>query len=138
MGYTGQKPVRCDRNDITPGSWYRFTGAAGDRMPTKCPKILRCGTHAPGWLNGSHPSVADGIVTRKVCFHWSNKCCRWSNNIRVKNCGAYYVYELQKPALGKACSLRYCGEYELVLAENMQKFTTENRCGHKGHFYRGK
>jgi len=102
-------------------------------MPTACVPKLRCGTHAPGWLNGSHPSVADGIVTRKVCYHWSSGCCQWHNNIRVKNCGAFYVYELQKPAGGNVCSLRYCGEYKLLLAKNMHKFTAVvamfNSCG---------
>ena len=106
--FTGQNQVRCDQRDITPG-WYRFTGVAGNlQMPTSCPPVRRCGTHAPGWIKGQHPSVADGEVTREVCYHWSNNCCRWKNNIKVKNCGAFYVYELQKTP---ACSLRYCGEW---------------------------
>ena len=111
--FTGQSPLRCDRNDITPG-WYRFTGVAGNpQMPTQCVNpTRRCGTHAPGWLDGQHPSVADGEVTRQVCYHWSNNCCRWKNNIKVKNCGAFYVYELQKTP---ACSLRYCGECQLFI-----------------------
>ena len=107
--FTGQSPVRCDQRDITPG-WYRFTGVAGNpkpQMPTTCPLVRRCGTHAPGWINGQHPSVADGEVTRQVCYHWTRNCCRWKNNIKVTNCGAFYVYELQKTP---ACSLRYCGE----------------------------
>ena len=67
---------RCDQSDITPG-WYRFTGVAGNpKMPTACPAVRRCGTHAPGWIDGQHPSVAEGEVTREVCYHWSNNCCR--------------------------------------------------------------
>ncbi|XP_020609788.1 uncharacterized protein LOC110048345 isoform X2 [Orbicella faveolata] len=105
--YTGQSPLRCDQRDINPG-WYRFTGVSGNlKMPTNCPNKNRCGTHAPGWITGNHPSVADGVVTRTVCYHWSNTCCRWSNYIKVKNCGAFYVYELQKTP---ACYLRYCVE----------------------------
>ncbi|XP_022797785.1 uncharacterized protein LOC111336033 [Stylophora pistillata] len=106
VGNKEQSSVKCDQRDPTLPGWFRFTGAAGDRMPTKCPETKRCGTHAPGWLNGNHPSVAEGIVSREVCYHWGN-CCRWKNKINVKNCGAFYVYELQKPP---ACSLRYCGE----------------------------
>ena len=102
--YTGQ--ARCDQNDINPG-WYRFYGVSGNpKMPTQCPSINHCGTHAPGWMTGLHPSVANGVVSRQVCYHWSNNCCRWNNFIRVKNCGAFYVYELQKTP---ACYLRYCG-----------------------------
>ena len=106
--FTAQNPVRCDHKDITHG-WYRFTGVAGiPKMPTACPPVRRCGTHAPGWIKGQHPSVADGEVTREVCYHWASNCCRWKNNIKVKNCSAFYVYELHKTP---ACSLRYCGEY---------------------------
>ena len=75
-------------------------------MPETCVPIRRCGTHAPGWLNGKHPTVAEGAVTRQVCYHWSNKCCMWENNIRVRNCGAFYVYELVKTP---TYYLRYCG-----------------------------
>ena len=104
---------RCDRDDLVPG-WYRFQEAAGDRMADKCVPGNHCGTAASGWLNGAHPTVAEGVVTRRVCYHnyhnylwyWSSNCCRWSNSIRVRNCGAFFVYELQNPP---ACNLRYCG-----------------------------
>ena len=102
---------RCDRDDLVPG-WYRFQGDAGDQMADKCVPTNYCGTEHPGWLSGTHPSVAAGVVTRKVCYHnwfydWDRDyCCLWSNNIRVRNCGAFFVYELQKTP---TCDLRYCG-----------------------------
>ena len=74
-------------------------------MPTSCVPINRCGTHAPGWLSGGHPSSGQ-IRSVKVCFHWSNNCCRWHTYIRVRNCGGFYVYEFKRPP---ACHLRYCG-----------------------------
>ena len=76
-------------------------------MPDSCVTKYYCGTHAPGYLTGGHPTVAQGIVSRKVCFHWSSGCCQWSQYIRVRNCGAFYVYELSKPP---ACNLRFCGD----------------------------
>jgi len=85
--------------------WYRFTGGAGTRMPTSCPAEYACGTDAPGWMNGAHPSVQEGIVSRQVCYHWGG-CCNWSNTIQVRNCGPYYVYKLYQPPAG---CLRYCG-----------------------------
>jgi len=97
--------LRCDQNDLTKG-WYRFSGEAGVVIAYKCPAIDYCGTHAPGWMEGSHPAKEQGIVTRKVCYHWSGKCCNWHNNIRVRNCGDFYVYELDKTPV---CHLRYCG-----------------------------
>ena len=105
MGNSLQNNVRCDQRDLNPG-WYRFTGAAGDKMPTECVPVRRCGTHAPGWLSGAHPTLAEGAVARKVCYHWTGRCCQWSNNIKIRNCGGFFVYELQKTPV---CSLRYCG-----------------------------
>ena len=102
QGYKGV--VKCDRS--LAKAWYRFTGLAGNKMPENVVAKYQCGTHAPGWLDGSHPSVADGAVQRKVCFHWSSNDCRWSTNIRVRNCGAFFVYELPPT---RYCNLRYCG-----------------------------
>ena len=100
----------CDDNNqnfIT--GWYRFQGAAGTRMPTKCVPRHRWGAISPGWLNGKHPTVAEGEVSRRVCFHRpiANKCCGIiRHGIKVKNCSSYYVYKL----IGtNACGQRYCG-----------------------------
>ncbi|KAK2570348.1 Uromodulin [Acropora cervicornis] len=99
--------VLCDRNFITKKAWYRFANESGNQMATTCVPMNKCYTHAPGWLNGSHPEVHEGIVTRRVCFHWSNKCCNWETNIRLRNCGPFYSYELTSTP---TCQLRYCGE----------------------------
>ncbi|XP_022809481.1 uromodulin-like isoform X2 [Stylophora pistillata] len=88
--------------------WFRFEGSAGSRMATSCQSKNRCNTHAPGYLTGGHPSVADGQVRRRVCFHWDYSCCNWSKSITVRNCGAYYVYYITGTP---TCSLRYCGTY---------------------------
>ena len=100
---------KCDRRDdnISTG-WYRMMGKTGNHVPEYCVPINHCGTHAPGWLNGTHPSVHEGIVTRQVCYHWKGKCCYWKNNIKIRNCGNYYVYHLVKPP---TCLLRYCGDW---------------------------
>ena len=98
--------AKCDKRDLVPG-WYRFQGDAGDRIPDKCVPDSYCGTYGPGWIIGNHPTVDEGVVTRKVCFsNYFHGCCRWSNYISVKNCGGYFVYELKKPPY---CNLRYCG-----------------------------
>ena len=96
--------VKCDQSTLIAG-WYRFTGSAGNKMPTSCVPSYKCGTHASGWLNGTNPTIQDGAVSRTVCFHWSNKCCLWNTVIQVRNCGAYFVYKLRKPP---NCQLRYC------------------------------
>ena len=63
-------------------------------MPTSCQPTNRCGFHITNWINGGHPSVADGQVSRTVCFHWTAGCCEFSTNIKVRNCGSYYVFYL--------------------------------------------
>ena len=97
--------LKCDRYDLADG-WYRFTDAAGTRMPTSPVEKHHCGTHAPGWMNGQHPTKDDGAVKRQVCFHWSDNVCLWSTEIRVRNCGGFYVYWLPRTPY---CYLRYCG-----------------------------
>jgi predicted nucleic acid-binding Zn-ribbon protein len=96
-------PYVCD-NGLATG-WYRFSGAAGSYIPLSAPAKYSCGTHAPGWMNGSLPSESDGIVARQVCYNW-NGSCSWPNNIKVVNCGDFFLYELVKPI---ACHVRYCG-----------------------------
>ena len=85
---------------------YRFSGAAGNQMAESCVDNHHCGTHVPGWLNGSHPSVNEGAVQRRVCFRYYGDCCFFSTYIRVRKCGGFYVYQL-KPLT--ECSSRYCG-----------------------------
>ena len=102
--------IKCDRNKITEKSWYRFANESGTQMLTTCIPILHCNTHAPGWLfSGKHPEMHEGVVLRRVCFHWSNNCCHFKTDIRVRSCGSFYAYELGPPP---ACQLRYCGEWE--------------------------
>lgn len=104
-GYSSKfRRTLCDK--VLPKDWYRFTGDAGNKMPDFCVAKLRCGAHAPGWLNKSHPSMVDGVIDAKVCFHWGSNCCSWSTDVRVRNCGKFFVYQLQPVPL---CSLRYCG-----------------------------
>ena len=94
-----------DKCDDTLDGWYRFEGAAGTKMVTTCPPMNRCGAVYPVWLNGSHPTVAEGKVTRNVCINKS-ACCDISLFIQVKNCGSYYIYKLFYPGY---CPARYCG-----------------------------
>ena len=95
----------CD-NGLTNG-WYRFKGDAGTRMPTKRVARGKCGTDFPGWLIGIHPTVAEGVAGRQVCFHECPDDCReCSKYIKVKNCTSYYVYHL---GVTPGCPKRYCG-----------------------------
>jgi len=98
--------LRCDQKDLATPKWYRFTGASGNMMPTSCVPKHYCGTHAPGWLSGSHPTSVGQIVKGKVCFHWGVSCCHWHANVQIKKCNGFYVYKLERTPV---CWLRYCG-----------------------------
>ncbi|XP_053550225.1 uncharacterized protein LOC128641725 [Bombina bombina] len=88
--------------------WYRFKGENNQQMPEYCVPELSCGTHSPMWLNGKHPSLADGIVNITACAHWGGSCCFWSSTVSVKACpGAFYVYKLER---APTCYLAYCIE----------------------------
>ena len=93
----------CDDN---LDGWYRFQEPAGTKMLTTCPPLQSCGTAYPGWLRNGHPTVAEGIVARKVCFHTQDECCDNLANIKVKNCSSYYIYRFSPI---NHCPSRYCG-----------------------------
>lgn len=98
----GQTPL-CDRR-LRRG-WYRFTSFGGTQMPQTAVTDFRCGTHDPVWLSGSHPTMAEGIVTAKACITSFGNTCSDHLYITIKNCGDYFVYYL-KPLY--YCASAYC------------------------------
>jgi cysteine-rich repeat protein len=97
------KVTKCDKQ--LGDHWYRFVTPAGVMLPSNAPKPFACGTDAPGWMLGVHPTEEEGVVERQVCFAWDTDC-DWQTTIQVRNCGAYFVYKLANPP--EEC-LRYCG-----------------------------
>lgn len=108
--------VFCD-DFVQWDSWYRVTGAAGNKLSDTCPSYQTCGTGRPMWLQGGHPTQKDGIVTRKICTRTSSSssyCCDsrdWRltvNFAKVRKCpGGYFVYKM--PKLAYYCNRAYCG-----------------------------
>jgi len=107
--FLNEAGLGCHKNLET--GWYRFQGADGDRMQDKCVHLSRCDAEYPGWLNGTHPTVDEGVVTRKVCCTSQQQCCRCTTGIQVKNCTSYYLYKLWN---GQQCYHRYCGNAGVV------------------------
>ena len=102
VSYTGV--VKCD--NTLADNWYRITGAAGSQIPIFSVERRHCGTDAPGWMIGEQPTMAEGAVARKVCYHGPDYSCQYSNFILARNCTGFYIYLLPKPP---RCNLRYCG-----------------------------
>ncbi|XP_044168082.1 fibropellin-1-like, partial [Acropora millepora] len=112
--------LKCDQRDLDV-KWYRFLGAAGTQMPTSCVPKHHCGTNAPGWLAGSHPTRLGQVVNARVCFHWGINCCQWNANIQIKRCNGFYVYKLVKTPV---CWLRYCGNAGFERAAGVHRGNT--------------
>ncbi len=109
IGYVateGVDPMICDLYLIS--GWYRFISEVGGEMPEFKIDRLHCGTIAPIWLQGSHPTTDEGIVDRTACVNFNNMfddCL--SFNIQVKNCNnSFYAYYLVPPPFG--CFTAYC------------------------------
>lgn len=96
---------KCD-DTLDFNRWYRTTGAAGTQIPEMKVPSRRCGARYPGWMDGVHPSVEEGVVSRYVCFVLGYNKCRWRLKIKVQNCGDFFVYKLAAPVY---CNQRYCG-----------------------------
>ncbi|XP_007516611.3 pancreatic secretory granule membrane major glycoprotein GP2 [Erinaceus europaeus] len=115
--------ARCDSN---LSGWYRFVGDGGVKMADTCVPVKRCQTEAPMWLNGTHPTVEEGVVSLRACAHWSGNCCLWKQQIQVKACpGGYYVYQLNGTP---ACTLRYCTDASTAQKKCEQDCRPEEEC----------
>ena len=101
----GIDPMICDLN--LKAGWYRFVNKVGGMMPENKVDRLQCGTIAPIWMQGIHPSTADGIVDRTACVNFKNLlngCIPIS--IKVKHCNSsFFVYHLVAPF---GCQMAYC------------------------------
>ena len=113
----GQTAI-CDRT--LSWGWYRFTSYAGGKMPTSRVNPYQCGTVAPIWLRGRHPSSADLTVTVEACtnfFNLSNGCYQ-PFNVKIRQCSGpppFYVYYL-RPTY--SCALAYCAGKDIVYSDN--------------------
>ena len=89
-------------------NWYRMVGPAGTMLSEIATQAYHCNAGETGWLNGVHPTMEDGTVTRSVCFTKNEDTCRYQTEIQVRNCGFFFVYFLPDVNL---CSLRYCSSF---------------------------
>ncbi|XP_058650483.1 uromodulin-like [Onychostoma macrolepis] len=110
-----QSPYEYYENDDTLvewSGWYRlYLNGESAQMSEWCVSHMRCGGETGLYLNDSHPTLEDGVVTLEVMgsnslwsWDWwwwapSSQCGDYtSTSIQVKACpGDYYVYEFIKP-----------------------------------------
>ncbi len=92
-------------------------------MPTSAVGPSRCGSQATGWYSGPMPTDPDETTNGTVCFSWQSNNCSWTKNIRVTNCGSYYIYQLNAPP---TCNLRYCTDTPNIPITTTTVTTTES------------
>ena len=96
----------CSLDWKGPG-WYRVVSPAGTMLAESDDSVqlqYHCGTMGAAWLkNGTHADVANGdTVDAQACVDQS---CWFSTQIKIKNCGNYFVYNLQPLT---QCDSGYC------------------------------
>ena len=103
---------------LDEASWYRFDGAAGDRMPNDAPGARTCGSAVTGWLATPHPSMGQPPTPGKVCFDRDSgpfQDCYLESHVHVCACsydvGLTTTYSYKLPAPPK-CYAAYCGTDE--------------------------
>jgi len=115
----------CDRSvfNSTP-IWVRFIGEGGTQIPTSAVEPIRCGSQqSTGWYSGPMPTNPDETTNGTVCFSWMSNACYWrnENDIRVTNCGSYYIYELTAPPY---CQMRYCTTHTSSVSKSTATLTS--------------
>lgn len=99
----------CD-NNLEEG-WYKLEihGIPAE-IPTKCPAIGSCGTHAQIWMQPEgHPEFGEERNS-SACVAWEGVervCCLWQLPVHVTHCGGFLVYHLKRI---KECSMAYCAK----------------------------
>ena len=106
----------CTSPDWQGEAWYRVMGDAGTRIPEDpftsvySGQVYDCGTYCPGYLpSGSHPKTPGQLVDNvKVCYFCNYQICnQFSNYIKIRHCGDYFVYYLTEAVNSPN---RYCTE----------------------------
>ena len=109
--FSSPQKLKCDcdciyrREDWKGTGWYRITGGAGTQLADFVVDKKHCGTGATGWMEGGHPTVSQGEVTRTVNFNYFGNEAFKTTRIRVINCYTHYVYYLEDTP---ECYLGYC------------------------------
>ncbi|XP_022791598.1 neurogenic locus notch homolog protein 2-like isoform X2 [Stylophora pistillata] len=80
-------------------AWYKLElDGIPAEIPTSCPEIGSCGTHAQIWLPpAGHPEFGEER-NGSACVAWKGVdrfCCLWRLPVHVIHCGGFVVYRLQ-------------------------------------------
>ena len=104
--------------DISLGRrWFRFTGAAGNKILNTCPRPNSCGTRVPYWTDKAMPTEAEVEKTIKVYGVDDKKCKLYKTSINVMKCfvdnNEFLIYQRtrKEPKADDVCKEAFCGMY---------------------------
>ena len=102
----------CDLTDPEIGNdwskWYKITGNAGNALRVATPPRERCGGQVQAYLIENHPVPSDGVVNRLMCVQTPTNACDRQTQIRVVNCGSFYLYKLLRLKINCGVNWRFC------------------------------
>jgi hypothetical protein len=84
-----------DSSFFSNSTWYRFTDTNSfNFLPETAPSYGTCGGGDTGWLNGSHPTIAQGQVSSILCFVTSGtRNCSLSTSVTAVQCFGFFLYK---------------------------------------------
>lgn len=107
----------ASHSSLASAAWYRFSGSAGDRMPSTAVDEYRCGGRYSGWLRDAHPAVGSPKEAATVCFKSGGNLCALQMPISVCVCSydggstLTPIYKLWRPSWNQAV---FCGTSDLL------------------------
>lgn len=106
---TGGMGGACDDgplfNTSIGGRWIRFVGNGGTMIPSNSPGMQHCSAFLAGWSNITLPSIIETLANGIGCFETLASICGYERDIKIVNCGTFYVYFLVPLSF---CNARYC------------------------------
>ena len=91
--------------------WFRFTGAAGQRMLDRCPPAESCGTYMPLWTDIQLPDKVGERAEGQFYVSYDGHCKHMTHNLSVIRCSeeAGDVVYLHHYAPRGNCWAAFCG-----------------------------
>lgn len=86
--------------------WYRIMPPAGTKLYNQTiSEGASCNSEGTGYYLGEYPEIKGATLENgKVCFGLFGDSCSQQQQIKIKNCGSYFLYYLKN----LPCNYRYC------------------------------
>ncbi|XP_067931901.1 uncharacterized protein DDB_G0290587-like [Watersipora subatra] len=98
----------CDQHTAFKG-WFRFAGAAGNRLLDTCPERFSCGTNFPFWTDEKMPTEI-GVLTTINVYGRIARCKSLKRELVVMKCSSApydYIYQ-QTTYYTSRCQAAFC------------------------------